>query len=107
MPLLCIYANALGLVGGYFVAMSTLNVTSAAYILQSQSAVTLTDFSIGIVKGSVFGVLIAVTGCRQGMQAGRSAAAVGAAATSAVVSGILAIIVTDAIFAVLLNIVGL
>jgi phospholipid/cholesterol/gamma-HCH transport system permease protein len=107
MPLLCIYANALGLVGGYFVAMNTLNVTSAAYILQSQSAVTLTDFSIGIVKGSVFGVLIAVTGCRQGMQAGRSAAAVGAAATSAVVSGILAIIVTDAVFAVLLNIVGL
>jgi phospholipid/cholesterol/gamma-HCH transport system permease protein len=87
--------------------MGTLNVTSEAYILQSQSAVTLTDFSIGIVKGSVFGILIAVTGCFQGMQAGRSAAAVGAAATSAVVSGILAIIITDAVFAVLLNIVGL
>lgn len=107
MPLLCIYANALGLVGGYVVAMGTLNVTSSAYILQSQSAVTLTDFTIGIVKGSVFGVLIAVTGCFQGIQAGRSAAAVGAAATSAVVSGILAIIVTDAVFAVLLNVVGL
>ena len=107
MPLLCVYANALGLIGGYVVAMGTLNVTSAAYILQTQSAVTLTDFTIGIVKGSVFGVLIAVTGCLQGMQAGRSAAAVGAAATSAVVSGILAIIITDAVFAVLLNVVGL
>lgn len=107
MPLLCVYANALGLIGGYVVAMGTLNVTSEAYILQSQSAVTLTDFSIGIVKGSVFGILIAITGCLQGMRAGRSAAAVGAAATSAVVSGILAIIITDAVFAVLLNIVGL
>lgn len=107
MPLLCVYANALGLIGGYVVAMGTLNVTSSAYILQSQSAVTLTDFTIGIVKGSVFGILIAVTGCFQGMQAGRSAAAVGAAATSAVVSGILAIIVTDAVFAVLLNVLGL
>ncbi len=107
MPLLCVYANALGLIGGYVVAMGTLNVTSSAYILQSQSAVTLTDFSIGIIKGSVFGILIAVTGCLQGMRAGRSAAAVGAAATSAVVSGILAIIITDAVFAVVLNIVGL
>jgi len=103
IPLLCIYADLLGLAGGYVVAMGTLNVTSTAYLLQTQSAVTLTDFSIGIFKGAVFGALIALTGCLRGMQAGRSAVAVGAAATSAVVSGILAIIITDAIFAVLLN----
>lgn len=107
MPLLCLYANALGLIGGYVVGMSTLNVTSTAYLLQTQSAVTLTDLSIGLVKSGVFGVLIAITGCLRGIQAGRSAADVGAAATSAVVSGILAIIITDAIFSVLLNILGL
>ena len=106
-PLLCIYADLLGLAGGYLVAMGTLNVTSTAYLLQTQSAVTLIDFSIGVAKGAVFGVLIAITGCLRGMQAGRSAAAVGAAATSAVVSGILAIIVTDAVFSVLLNILKL
>ena len=106
-PLLCIYSNALGLTGGYVVAMGTLNVTSTAYVLQTQSAITLTDLSIGLVKSVVFGFLIAITGCLRGMQAGRSAAGVGTATTSAVVSGILAIIVTDAVFAVILNMLGL
>jgi phospholipid/cholesterol/gamma-HCH transport system permease protein len=106
-PLLCIYANVMGIFGGFIVGINTLNVTPTAYLLQTQSAVTLSDFTIGVVKGSIFGALIAVTGCLRGIEAGRSAAAVGAAATSAVVSGILAIIVTDAICAVLLNILGL
>ena len=106
-PLLCIYADAMGILGGFIVGINTLNVTPTAYLLQTQGAVTLGDLSIGIVKGAVFGVLVAVTGCLRGMESGRSAAAVGAAATSAVVSGILAIIVADAIFAVLLNILGL
>jgi phospholipid/cholesterol/gamma-HCH transport system permease protein len=107
MPLLCVYANAMGIFGGFIVGINTLNVTPTAYLLQTQAAVTLGDFSIGIVKGSVFGALIAVTGCLRGIESGRSAAAVGAAATSAVVSGILAIIITDAVFAVLLSILGL
>jgi phospholipid/cholesterol/gamma-HCH transport system permease protein len=106
-PLLCIYANALGLIGGFLVGIATLNVTPTAYILQTQGAVTLTDFSIGIVKAAVFGALIAVAGCRKGIEAGRSAAAVGAAATSAVVLGILAVIVTDAAFSVILSILGI
>ncbi|HWI27595.1 MAG TPA: ABC transporter permease [Stellaceae bacterium] len=106
-PLLCAYGAAVGIAGGFIVAINTLNVTPVAYLLQTQSAVTLGDFGIGIVKGSVFGALIAVTGCLRGIESGRSAASVGAAATSAVVSGILAIIVTDAIFAVLLNMLGL
>lgn len=67
----------------------------------------ISDLAIGVIKGSVFGALVAVTGCLRGIDAGRSAAAVGAAATSAVVSGILAIVITDAVFAVLLNILGL
>jgi ABC-type transporter Mla maintaining outer membrane lipid asymmetry permease subunit MlaE len=102
-PLLCIYANAMGIFGGFIVGISTRNVTPTAYLLQTQAAVTMGDFAIGIIKGSVFGALIAVTGCLRGIEAGRSAAAVGAAATSAVVSGILAIIVSDAVSAVLLN----
>jgi len=106
-PLLCIYANVMGIFGGFLVGINTLSVTPTAYLLQTQSAVTLGDFAIGIAKGSVFGALIAATGCLRGLEAGRSAAAVGAAATSAVVSGILAIIITDAVFAVLLNILGL
>ena len=106
-PLLCIYANLMGIIGGFIVGVGMLNVTATAYLLQTQGAIDLADLMIGIVKGAVFGVLIAITGCLRGMEAGRSAAAVGEAATGAVVSGILYIIVADAIFAVLLNMLGI
>jgi phospholipid/cholesterol/gamma-HCH transport system permease protein len=106
-PLLCVYANLMGMIGGFIVGVGMLNVTSTAYLLQTQGAIGLTDLAIGIVKSAVFGVLIAITGCLRGMEAGRSAAAVGEATTGAVVSGILYIIVADAIFAVLLNVLGI
>ncbi len=106
-PLLCIYANAMGILGGFIVAINILDVTPTAYLLQTQAAVKLSDFGIGIVKAAIFGGLVAVTGCLRGIESGRNAAAVGTAATSAVVSGILAIIVADAIFAVVLNVMGL
>jgi phospholipid/cholesterol/gamma-HCH transport system permease protein len=106
-PLLCIYANAMGLFGGFVVAINILDVSPIAYLLRTQEAFTFGDFGIGIAKATVFGALVAVTGCLRGIESGRNAAAVGAAATSAVVSGILAIIVADAIFAVVLNAVGL
>ena len=106
-PLLCIYADLMGILGGFLVSVGMLNVTATAYVLQTQSAVDLTQFAIGICKSAVFGVLIAITGCLRGMEAGRSAAAVGEATTGAVVSGILYIIVADAVFAVLLNVLGI
>lgn len=106
-PLLCIYANLMGIIGGFIVGVGMLNVTATAYLLQTQGAIGLTDIAIGIVKSAVFGVLIAITGCLRGMEAGRSAAAVGEATTGAVVSGILYIIVADAVFAVLLNVLGI
>lgn len=106
-PLLCIYANAMGIFGGFVVAINILHVTPIAYLLRTQEALRLSDLSIGLTKAAVFGALVAITGCLRGIECGRSASAVGTAATSAVVSGILAIIVADAIFAVLLNILGL
>jgi phospholipid/cholesterol/gamma-HCH transport system permease protein len=106
-PLLCIYATAMGILGGFVVAINILDVSPTAYLLRTQEAFTLGDFSIGIAKATVFGALVAITGCLRGIESGRNAAAVGAAATSAVVSGILAIIITDAIFAVVLNAMGL
>ena len=96
-----------GFLGGFIVAINILDVTPTAYFLQTQAAVQLSDLGIGIVKAAIFGGLVAVTGCLRGIESGRNAAAVGTAATSAVVSGILAIIVADAIFAVVLNVMGL
>lgn len=107
MPLLTIYANLMGILGGVVVGVFMLGITPELYWQETVGSIGLTQFVIGIVKGSIFGVLVAVAGCMRGMQSGRSASAVGLAATSAVVTGIVAIIVSDAIFAVLLEALGL
>ncbi|MGQ3031432.1 MAG: ABC transporter permease, partial [Ferrovibrionaceae bacterium] len=88
------------------VAMGMLDVSVNGYLLQTQGAASLGDFAIGIGKSAIFGIIVAVSGCLQGIKAGRSAAAVGQATTTAVVMGILFIIVADGIFAVLFNILG-
>ncbi len=107
MPLLCVYADLMGIVGGGIVGVGLLDISLAEYANQTQKAVSLTDCAIGIVKSAVFGILIAVAGCMRGIQCGRSASAVGLATTSAVVISIVAIIVTDGIFAVLTNVLGI
>ncbi|MBV9757819.1 MAG: ABC transporter permease [Alphaproteobacteria bacterium] len=106
-PLLCLYADVAGIFGGVVVAGVSLHTTIEAFFGEIQYAASVTNLVIGLVKGTVFGVLVGFTGCRRGLAAARSAAGVGHATTSAVVSGILQIIVADAIFAVALNILGL
>ena len=70
---------------------------------QTRRAIDMGDIALGVFKGSIFGIFVAITGCMHGMQSGRSASAVGDAATKAVVSGIIAIIIMTAIFAVITN----
>jgi phospholipid/cholesterol/gamma-HCH transport system permease protein len=70
-------------------------------------SVTLTELGIGIGKSVVFGCIVALAGCWQGMRCGRSVAAVGNATTAAVVQGILFIIIADGVFAVLFQILDL
>jgi phospholipid/cholesterol/gamma-HCH transport system permease protein len=103
MPLLCVFADAIALFGGYVVSVSMLDITSVEYFNRSVEAITLSSFLLGIFKGGFFGILVALTGCLRGIQCGTNAAAVGQAATSAVVAGITAIIAADGIFAVLCN----
>jgi phospholipid/cholesterol/gamma-HCH transport system permease protein len=107
MPLLCVYADALGIAGGALIGSSVLGIPYQEYWHQTLSAATLDNLLIGVVKAGVFGVLIALAGCLQGMRAGRSAAAVGLAATSAVVASIVLIVCFDGVFAVILNILHL
>ena len=106
MPLLALYANCLGVLGGMIVSASVLDIPPSAYWIETQSIIDLSDVSSGLVKSVVFGVIVAAAGCLRGMQCERSAAGVGRAATSAVVTGILLIITADAIFAVLYNVLG-
>jgi len=107
MPLLAVFADFVGMIGGGVVGVSMLDLPPIVYYQQSASAVDLVDFATGIFKASIFGVLIAFSGCLRGMQCGNNASAVGDAATSAVVTGIVMIIVTDAMLTVLFNIFGI
>ena len=107
MPLLVLYADLMGILGGMVVGVGMLDLGVFEYIEQTKRSVSLTQVNIGIVKGVVFGVLVAVAGCLRGMQCGNSSQAVGMAATSAVVTSIVLIIVTDGLFAVVLNVLGI
>jgi phospholipid/cholesterol/gamma-HCH transport system permease protein len=83
-----------------------LNLAPMTFLDHVQSAVAGSQIVFGLSKSVAFGVLIAVTGCRVGLRAGRSAADVGHAATSAVVAGIVGVIALDAVFAVCANALG-
>ncbi len=107
MPLLCLYADLMGVLGGLIVGVGMLDISIVQYFKQTQSAIGLNDLLIGIFHAAVFGVLVALAGCLRGMQCGRSASAVGLATTSAVVTGIVSIIVATAIITVCCNVLGI
>lgn len=107
MPLLHLYSTFSGMFGGFLVGIGMLDLSGTVYLEQTRASFTYTDFFIGWSKSVLFGALVAIAGCMRGIQSGRSAAAVGNAATSAVVTALVYIIISDAVVAVLLNIVGL
>ena len=107
VPILVLYANVIGIFGGAIVALLKLHLSLTLFYEQLIGAVTIMDWVGGLIKSAVFGVIIVLSGCLRGMQAQRSASAVGAAATSAVVTGIVFIISTDAIFAVIYITLGI
>ncbi|HTO67372.1 MAG TPA: ABC transporter permease [Bradyrhizobium sp.] len=107
MPLLCVFGDLLGIAGGALVGIGMLHLSVTEYVNETLNGIDLIDFAVGIFKSSIFGVLVAVSGCLRGIQCGRSASAVGLAATSAVVTAIVFIIVSDGIFAVLTNALGI
>jgi phospholipid/cholesterol/gamma-HCH transport system permease protein len=95
------------MLGGAVVGVGLLHLGGLEYYERSVQAIGLNDFAAGLIKASVFGVLVAIAGCLRGMQSGRSSAAVGAAATSAVVTAIVLIIVSDAAMTVLFDVLHL
>jgi phospholipid/cholesterol/gamma-HCH transport system permease protein len=107
MPLLCLYAVFMGILGGMLVGVGMLDITFAQYYEQTRAAIDMTDISLGLIKSVVFGVIVAMSGCLRGMQSGRSSSAVGDAATSAVVTGIVGIVVSDATLTVIYSILGI
>ncbi len=104
MPLLCLYSDLIGMMGGAAVGLGLMDLSWAQYLTQTHKAMELADVLTGLIKGVAFGGIVALAGCLRGMQCGTNAAAVGVAATSAVVTGITLIVASDAVFDILFNI---
>ncbi|MFN2328685.1 MAG: ABC transporter permease [Chromatocurvus sp.] len=105
MPLLTIYANVLGMVGGAIVA-GGMGITPLAYLSELVTVLAPGHFFVGLSKSFLFAVLIAIAGCRAGMSAGRSSAGVGDATTEAVVTAVVYLIIADAGMNILFQQVG-
>lgn len=107
IPLLTLYADLMGVIGGYVVAITMLKINPMEYVNATMQMVPYKHVFIGLTYGTVFGVIIAMTGCFQGMRCGRSAQAVGQATTTAVVHAIVGIIVSTAIITVICNVINI
>ena len=99
VPLLTLYADFFGIIGGVIVGVLGLDLTVYTYLKETQRSLTLLDIITSLIKSGVFAVLIAGIGCQRGFEVRGGAEAVGSATTSAVVAAIFLIIVTDSAFA--------
>ena len=107
MPLLCLYSDFVGILGGAAIGVGMLDLSWTTYFRETTNAINLAGLFGGVFKSSVYGVLIALSGCLRGIQCGNSSSAVGDAATSAVVTGIVAIVTACGVFAVVFYVLGI
>ena len=106
LPLLTIYANIIGILGGMLVAAGV-GIPPQLFWTEMLTSVDLTQASLGVFKSFFFGAAIAISGCMQGMNSGTSSAAVGEATTRAVVAAITSVIILDSAFAVIFTILDI
>jgi phospholipid/cholesterol/gamma-HCH transport system permease protein len=107
LPLLTLWADALGIIGGLLVGVLVLDISLLEYLIQTRDSIGLGDLSVGLIKSLIFALVIAMSGCLRGLQSGRNSSAVGHATTSAMVTAILLIVIWDAITTVLFNRLGI
>lgn len=107
MPLLSLYADLMGILGGLIIGVSMLGLNFMEYYNKTRVSVHLNDLWVGLFSAAVFGVLVALAGCMRGMQCGRSASAVGEATTSAVVTSIVSIVVAMAVITAVCNMLNI
>ncbi len=97
MPLLVVYADVIGIVGGLSVSVTMLDLTTTQFMTGLLEPVVLADGLVGLFKAVVYGVIIGLSGCMRGLQTGDDASAVGDSTTSAVVTGIILIVLANAV----------
>jgi len=107
MPLLTLYADLMGMLGGLIVGVSGFGIGLNEYFQETKDAVAMANIWIGLFSSFTFGILVSFTGCLRGMQCGRSASAVGDATTSAVVTSIVSIVIATAIITILCDVLGI
>jgi phospholipid/cholesterol/gamma-HCH transport system permease protein len=103
MPLLCLFADFVGILGGAFVGVTILDLSPGTYYRETANSMHLVNVLGGLFKGTVYGGLVAIAGCLRGFQSGDSSSAVGDAATQAVVTAIVMVVAACGLFAFLFN----
>ncbi len=106
MPLLGFYAALIGIVGGGLFCWISLGIPPVTFVARLREVTALTDVWVGLIKAPVFGLIISMTGCFQGMLVENDAEQVGLKTTAAVVQAIFIVIVLDAFFAVFFTQIG-
>lgn len=106
MPLLGFYSSLIGMIGGGIFCWISLDIPPVTFIQRIREVVPMTDLWIGLIKAPVFGLIIAMAGCFQGMLAEGNAEEVGLRTTASVVQAIFLVIVLDAMFAVFFTSIG-
>ncbi|MDD5409698.1 MAG: ABC transporter permease [Candidatus Omnitrophica bacterium] len=106
MPLLTLYADLMGIIGGFTVSVTVLGLNPVEYFNHTITAVKLSNLWLGLIHSFVFGIIIAISGCYRGMECERSSAGVGEATTSAVVTSITAIVIATAVITFVCQIIG-
>lgn len=107
LPLLTLWANLLGILGGLLVGVLVLDIALLEYLIQTRESMGLGDIAVGLIKSLIFALVIAMSGCLRGLQSGKNSAAVGHATTSAMVTAILLIVIWDAVTTILFNQLGI
>ena len=107
MPLLVLYSGIVGITAGMFVSVTAFDISAFEYYQQTVRTMQWHHIWVGVIKGTVYGLLIGFAGCLRGIQCGRSAQAVGEATTSAVVTGILFIVIAAALLTILFQQLGI
>jgi phospholipid/cholesterol/gamma-HCH transport system permease protein len=106
MPLLVVWTDAMALIGGMVSAKSELNLSARYFIQKLPDAVPFVNYVIGLLKGTVFGVLIALVSCHFGLRIKPNTESLGRGTTTSVVTAITVVILADAVFAIIFSGVG-
>ena len=106
MPILTFFADLMGLFGGAVIAVTVLDMNIPQFVRQLSEAVELNHFIVGIAKAPLFGFIIAVVGCYEGLRVSASAESVGRQTTRSVVESIALVIAIDTVFVVFFSIIG-